>query len=135
MPILRSRNAARVLTSAMCPAADGLLIGRMTGSLGRVEMSLQLGAKVWALDEAAMRTGKGVLNQRPCALGSRDARVELAKLGFQEAGPWTTPPARGRQQRTDLAKCEAGILTKLNQRNALGARGAVVPSSPRPRGR
>src|SRR4030095_12985135 len=115
--VLRSRNASCASTSAMHPAADGLLIGGVTGSLGRGEISLPLGAEVWARDEAGMRTGEGVLNQRPCALGSRDERVEFAKLCLREADPWA-PPAPGRHSRT-----------------ALAPRGAVCPSPPGPRSR
>ncbi len=35
----------------------------------------------------------------------------------------------------DLAKRESGVLAELDQGQALDARGTVVPSSPRPRGR
>lgn len=81
-----------------------------------------------------MRTGKGMLDQRLRALRLSYARIELAKFGFRKGGPQAAPSAPGRQERTDLAKREPSVLAELDQSHALGARGTVVPSSPRPRG-
>jgi hypothetical protein len=39
-------------------------------------------------------------------------------------------PASRRYYCTDLSKCEPSVLAELDQRHALSARGAVVPSSP-----
>jgi hypothetical protein len=76
-----------------------------------------------------MRAGKSVLNHCPCALRFSDARIELAKLGFREAGPWSAATTASCQERTDLTKCEPAILAESNQRHALGTRGSIVPSS------
>ena len=80
-----------------------------------------------------MRTGKGMLDQRSRALRLSDARIELAEFGFRKGGPEAAPSAPGRQERTDLAKREPSVLAELDHGHALGARGTVVSSSPRPR--
>lgn len=81
-----------------------------------------------------MRAGKGMPDQRLRALRLSYARIELAKFGFRKGGPEAALSAPGRQERTDLAKREPSVLAELDQGQALGARGTVVPSSPRPRG-
>ena len=80
-----------------------------------------------------MRTGEGVLNQHLRALSLSNASFKLTKLRFDEAGPRPGFPAS--HQCADLSKCEPSVLVELDQRHALSARGAVVPSSPcRPAG-
>ncbi len=82
-----------------------------------------------------MRTGEGVLSQHLRTLCLSDASLELPKLGFDEADPGPALPASRRYECTDLSKCEPGVLAEVDQRHALGARGAVVPSSPCSTGR
>ena len=82
-----------------------------------------------------MGTGKGMLDQRFRALRLSYACFDLAKFGFRKGGPQAAPSAPGRHECTDLAKRESSVLAELDQGYALGARGTVVPSSPRPRGR
>jgi len=53
-----------------------------------------------------MRTGKDVPNHGFGALGLRDARIELAKFGFGEPGPWAAPPIPGCEQHADFSKRE-----------------------------
>jgi len=66
--------------------AGGVLI-HVTGSLPQIEIRLQRSAEVRTRDEVAMRTGKGVLDQRLRALRLSYARIELAKFGFRKGGP------------------------------------------------
>ena len=82
-----------------------------------------------------MRTGEGVLNQRLRALRLSNASLKLLKLGFDKVGPWTTPPASSRHQRTDLSKCEPSVLAEPDQRHALSARRTILSSSSGPSGR
>src|SRR5262249_56626580 len=112
----------------------GVLSGRVAGSLPRTEICLERCTEVWARGKVAMRTGEGMPDQGPRALRLSDARIELAKFGFRKGRPNAAPPAPGRQERTDLAKREPSALAELDQGHTLGARGAVVPSSARPRG-
>lgn len=81
-----------------------------------------------------MRTGKGMLDQRLRTLRLSYAHIELAKFSFRKGGPYAASSAPGRQECTDLAKREPSVLAEPDQGHALGARGSVVPSSPRPRG-
>jgi len=48
---------------------------------------LERSAEVRAQDEVAMRTGKGMLDQRFRAIRLRYARIELAKFRFRQGGP------------------------------------------------
>ena len=82
-----------------------------------------------------MRTGEGVLHQRLRALSLGNASFELTELRFDEAGPGPGFPAPRRDECADLTKGEPRVLAELDQRDALSARGAVVPSSPGAPGR
>ncbi len=62
------------------------------------------------------------------SLGVRDASVELCDLALGQAIPVPASPAPGGEQPTDLCEREPGVLAEANQRDALCARGRVVPS-------
>src|SRR5262249_19349547 len=94
------------------------------------EMCLDCGAEVGALEEVAMRTGEGVLNQRLRPLGLSNSSLELTKLGFDKAGPGPALPGPRRDERTDLWGGEPAVLAAVDPRHALDAGGAVVPSPP-----
>lgn len=61
------------------------------------------------------------------SLSVRDAGVELRDLALGQATPGPVPPAPRGEQPTDLREGEPGVLAETNQRDALGARGRVVP--------
>ncbi len=62
------------------------------------------------------------------SLGVRDASVELCDLALGQVSPGPATPAKGDEQPTDLCEREPGVLAEANQRDALCARGRVVPS-------
>jgi hypothetical protein len=68
---------------------------------------LERGAEVRTGEEVAVRTFERVLDQVLRSLRIRDSGVELRDLS-----PGRSSPARGRQQPTDLRKCEAGVLVE-----------------------
>ena len=76
---LRCRNTANALTSSPHHAGDGVLTCRMARALPRIEIRLERSAEVRAPHEVAMRTRKGMLDQRLRALRLSYARIELAK--------------------------------------------------------
>jgi hypothetical protein len=82
------------------------------GALSRIEIRFESGAKVRTVEKVAMWAGKSVLNHRPRALRFSDPCIELAKLGFREAGPWSAATSPSCKERTDFTKCEPGILAE-----------------------
>ena len=77
---------------------------------------------------------ESVLDQLLRLLGVRDASVELCGLALGQATPGAASPAPGGKQPTDLCERKAGVLAEANQRDALCARGRVVPSLAGPLG-
>src|SRR5262245_57081021 len=82
-----SANVPSAVTSPLHYAAHGLLIRRVTRAPPRIEIRFQRSAEVGARDEVAMRTGKGMLDQRLRALGFSYAPIKLAKFGLRKGGP------------------------------------------------
>ena len=62
------------------------------------------------------------------SLGVRDAGVELCDLALAQTTQVPVSSAPGGEQLTDLCEREPGVLAEANQRDALYARGRVVPS-------
>ena len=135
---MRSRLRRRLIPSLARPPtpakSNHLLVRRPAGALSRIEIRFQNTAKVGTREKGAMRTGKDVPNHGFGALGLRDARIELAKFGFGEPGPWAAPPIPGCEQGADFSKREPRFLAEPDQGHALGARRIVVSASSRSRG-
>src|SRR5262249_25152197 len=79
-------NSASAVTPPVHHLGQGFVTGRATGSLPRIAIRVERSAEVRARDEVAMRTGKGMLDQRLRTLGLSDARIKLAKFGLREGG-------------------------------------------------
>ena len=101
------------------------LPGLATGTL---ELSLERGAKIGAGEEITIGAFERVRDQLLRSLGVRDASVEFRDLALGQATPVPASPAPGGEQPTDLCEREPGVLAEANQRDALCARGRIVPS-------
>ena len=99
-----------------------------------LELSLERGAEVWAVEEIAMGAFESVLDHRLRSLGVGDASVELSDLALGQATPGLASPAHGGDHWTDLREREAGVLVGANQRDAFCAGWRVVPSLANPFG-
>ena len=97
---------------------------RTTGTL---ELGLERGAEIGAGKKIAMGAFKRVHDQRLRPPGVRDAGVELRDLALGQATPGPAPAV---EQPPDLREREPGVLAEANKRDALRARGPVVPPPP-----
>ena len=94
---------------------------RATGTL---EVSLERGAEIGAGEKVTIGAFDRVRDQLLRPLGVRDAGVELRDLALGQATPCPAPAV---EQPTNLCEREPGVLAEANQRDALRARGRVVP--------
>jgi hypothetical protein len=88
-------------------------------------VGFERGAEIGAGEKVTMGAFERVRDQLLRPLGVRDAGVELRDLAL---GQPTPGPAPALEQPTDLCEREPGVLAEANQRDALRARGRVVPS-------
>jgi hypothetical protein len=96
---------------------------------GAFELSLECGAETGAGEEIAVWALESVLDQLLRLLCVGDASVEFRDLALGQVTPASASLTPGGEHAADLREGEAGVLVEANERDPLGARRRVVPSS------